>query len=1145
MKTDLKSFNKFYNSICSEDLVFMFGTGISSALTEKSFGWYKWIADGITSLSDIILARNLRKELDSDSSANNLINVAGKVIEVTKLEKTYSKWMHEAFEAVQVKNDILAQTLKKLTIFNDVFVTTNYDLLLEQATGLKSLSFQQPDQTIEMLKSGQLHSVLHIHGIYDSIHGIDNIIADSKQYESVLNDKGAQFIQNILGTRTLIFIGCGKTTEDLNIRQFVDFAPKYLKMTQDYYFLCNSSSSIDDLPENIHLIPYGDDYSDLPSFLEDIAQERIKHKIAKFSIIGRTAFEKYKESNDLFLKYHYSRRMIPFCGRNNELKKLHEFIESEDLFSWLAITGQAGAGKSRLAYEFISQLPSSWFGFFVHDNVTQNEINNYIPFCNSVVIIDYVAGKERQVADFIRFFNCNFKKTNYKLRIILLERDNERKTGSWYSMLLQRSTREDAEILKTYEYGNAFLNIGDLDSSSVIQFISLVCKSKNLDDNPSRDKELFNFYKQKFERLQFRPLFLQLFIEAWIDNNFTFPKYDDFTDLLENLLKKEQEKWLVSVDNNCEVCNACIRLLIRANIEPLIIEDIPDLYKNDWEILHNYVKSHSFIGKQKNELQDTFINSMCQNIDNCHSIIAPQFPDIIKEYMFCYYTDVCNLPDIMKEIWQHAAASFSIFITKCLMDFKDHAFFNQALNAYKASTTDIDVLEGRLDFLQNRLIKEGEDPEVLWRLIENEYVFWNSIVIPEKDDDDENEEEEKQDRIALLKVSGLSKVAQNIASLSIFDVSFLIHVIDEIVDIHGGLSTELMKKLILHDFINLLSISSFFEESKYLQDKLDKLTNISSKDKVNNLFLMHNYNAKLMNFIISDDFENAKNTLLLMGKSCNTEYLLSAQSFAHSCFNLETLSLQYYNLETIGIGLPFVIELEHIYPEDWSIRSWRIGCQSVSLQKQYFIDKINEETIKSELKKLENDLSTMTIEVDESKQPFGMIWSYVKTFRLNFASLPEILEIINDAQIILAKDNQLSEVVTTLIQSTRALHKKFLHVMIPHSEVENLFKYVEANPNSACIREEFFNMLKESEDANKKQNYITQDIARGAYQDAMYNPLMGSGIPEIDQQFDIIDEGEFASELHQYKRKIGRNEPCPCGSGKKFKKCCLDKGKYD
>lgn len=29
------------------------------------------------------------------------------------------------------------------------------------------------------------------------------------------------------------------------------------------------------------------------------------------------------------------------------------------------------------------------------------------------------------------------------------------------------------------------------------------------------------------------------------------------------------------------------------------------------------------------------------------------------------------------------------------------------------------------------------------------------------------------------------------------------------------------------------------------------------------------------------------------------------------------------------------------------------------------------------------------------------------------------------------------------------------------------------------------------------------------------------------------------------KRKIGVNEPCPCGSGKKFKKCCRGKGLYD
>lgn len=27
--------------------------------------------------------------------------------------------------------------------------------------------------------------------------------------------------------------------------------------------------------------------------------------------------------------------------------------------------------------------------------------------------------------------------------------------------------------------------------------------------------------------------------------------------------------------------------------------------------------------------------------------------------------------------------------------------------------------------------------------------------------------------------------------------------------------------------------------------------------------------------------------------------------------------------------------------------------------------------------------------------------------------------------------------------------------------------------------------------------------------------------------------------------KVGRNEPCPCGSGKKYKNCCLSTGKYE
>jgi len=31
----------------------------------------------------------------------------------------------------------------------------------------------------------------------------------------------------------------------------------------------------------------------------------------------------------------------------------------------------------------------------------------------------------------------------------------------------------------------------------------------------------------------------------------------------------------------------------------------------------------------------------------------------------------------------------------------------------------------------------------------------------------------------------------------------------------------------------------------------------------------------------------------------------------------------------------------------------------------------------------------------------------------------------------------------------------------------------------------------------------------------------------------------FSNTTEKLKKKIGRNDPCPCGSGRKFKKCCL------
>jgi uncharacterized protein YecA (UPF0149 family) len=48
----------------------------------------------------------------------------------------------------------------------------------------------------------------------------------------------------------------------------------------------------------------------------------------------------------------------------------------------------------------------------------------------------------------------------------------------------------------------------------------------------------------------------------------------------------------------------------------------------------------------------------------------------------------------------------------------------------------------------------------------------------------------------------------------------------------------------------------------------------------------------------------------------------------------------------------------------------------------------------------------------------------------------------------------------------------------------------------------------------------------------------------LDRDLFEVEDDFWLPEVKQVVRqgpKIGRNDPCPCGSGKKYKKCCLGK----
>ena len=67
--------NHFYKAICQDELVYLFGAGISGALTGKPCGWFNWIMDGIELISDIDKAEDLKVRLAGDVSADNMINI--------------------------------------------------------------------------------------------------------------------------------------------------------------------------------------------------------------------------------------------------------------------------------------------------------------------------------------------------------------------------------------------------------------------------------------------------------------------------------------------------------------------------------------------------------------------------------------------------------------------------------------------------------------------------------------------------------------------------------------------------------------------------------------------------------------------------------------------------------------------------------------------------------------------------------------------------------------------------------------------------------------------------------------------------------------------------------------------------------------
>jgi preprotein translocase subunit SecA len=71
------------------------------------------------------------------------------------------------------------------------------------------------------------------------------------------------------------------------------------------------------------------------------------------------------------------------------------------------------------------------------------------------------------------------------------------------------------------------------------------------------------------------------------------------------------------------------------------------------------------------------------------------------------------------------------------------------------------------------------------------------------------------------------------------------------------------------------------------------------------------------------------------------------------------------------------------------------------------------------------------------------------------------------------------------------------------------------------------------------QAHIQHDVARNIYrvQPVMAQQPVRTRVTEADTMTNQVEESSNGHQRKSRSRKVGRNDPCPCGSGKKFKNC--------
>lgn len=715
---NIYDYPKFAEALCQNGpIVFLCGAGLSISLGDHAEGWVNWIRRSKTYMSTAE-ADTLEKKIGS-FSASELINAASYCLSTLKTNGTYTAFMDSTIGNLALKNHSLANALALLARCGDIFATTNYDRLIESATGIDYLSYDTPGEILRMLQSQRKNSVIHLHGVYDPIVGKDNIVADQAQYDDVLQNQGAQFIQNLLSSSTLIMLGCGATVDDPNLKGFMSFAAEQLKLNIPYFYLYRDGDNISDLQPNVTPVCYGSAHTDFPAAMEQIANFRIRFRYRDTGIIKVNPYIRNRTTAAASYRMHYLNAFSKFIGRQAELDQLNKFCQSNQPIQWWALVGEGGIGKSRLVYQWLQNLPNNWFGFFASISENTDAFQRFQPFSNTVMVFDYVLGNENQCAQVLTVLLDKFEFSQFQLRILLIDRRYGNTAYSWYDRMIHSMDMQHQLVFQEYLYnskpGLSPLQISALSEAEEIEFVSsyltsylsqvadaAVKRKYESQIRPTAEQIHKNFHEALRSEYD-RPLFLAIYTELWIykDGDVSI---SDLDEMLSEFLSREEDRWISILGNSKELLNDYVKALALASATDMVcFKDDNGAYQPAIERLQQFLFTSQRPGKKQPDYSELFIyqefardfSMDLKDPDAIHeevlrrrsdpsyllrdengrpillTILEPLYPDIIKEFLVDYY-----VPEQEWDVFAHAArmgttTEFDLFLSHAIDDFPD------------------------------------------------------------------------------------------------------------------------------------------------------------------------------------------------------------------------------------------------------------------------------------------------------------------------------------------------------------------------------------------------------------------------------------------------------------------------------------------